>query len=389
MKKIKLMFVSHSADLGGAEKVLLDVITNLSNAFEACLVVPRKGLLTEKAHQAGIPTFIVAYRYWLVSKPFTLKYFLYVMMDLVAAIKIKALIRKLDVDIVYTNTSTVIVGAIASKLSKKPHVWHIHESIGRRNGEFQNFFFSNKFVFKIINNLSVFIITTSDAVKKQFPSGCLDKVFTVYPGFNTGSYAIKDKDNDEIKKKYGIGVGLKVISLVGAISERKGQRETILAMSLVLKKNLNCVLIISGKCSESQKRYGETLSSIIQQHGLQKAVIFTGFKEDISEIYTMTDILIVPSETEPFGRVVVEAMLFGLPVIANKVGGIPEIIKNGINGVLINSRQPQDIADAIIGLLGSPDNVRDYAREGKRLAEERFGMDKMIAGIERVIRKIR
>ena len=78
-------------------------------------------------------------------------------------------------------------------------------------------------------------------------------------------------------------------------------------------------------------------------------------------------------------------MLFGVPVIANNVGGIPEIINDGVSGVLLNSRDPSNIAKSVIGLLGAPEKCRMYASKARQEAERRFDMRRTARGIEKIL----
>ena len=388
MDKVKILFISHSADLFGAEQNLLDIIIGLDKQlFDVFLVCPRKGALEEKARKVGIRTFLLTYKYWLMREKFSWRYFLYLPINFIGIFRIKRLIDDLKIDLVYTNTCTTISGALASKICRKKHIWHIHESIGNQN-LFFNLWGTHKNVFTIIYLLSNRIVVNSNAVKLQFPEKYHDKITVIYNGFDIKSYSLNDEAKIDLRKKYGIKAENRVISVIGSISGRKGQKNMISAMPFILSKHPLAKLIIAGVSSDPKKRYERDLWNIISLRHLNDAVKFVGFIDDISEIYKITDCLVVPSNDEPFGRVVVEAMLFGVPVIATKVGGIPEIIENKRNGILIESNEPSVIANAVIDLLNNNTTAKSYIEEAKRNAVDRFGMQNMVKRIEEIIRKV-
>lgn len=382
---MKILFISHSADLGGAEKALLDILLNLDrDRFECYLVVPKNGILEERARQFGIKTFACSYKYWLMQKRFLWKYFFYIPINIISIFKIKSLIEKLNVDIVYTNTATIISGAMASKISGRPHIWSIHEVLGKRSGGFR-FFFLDKILFRIIAVLSQHIIVNSEYIKQNFPQEYRNKISIVYNGFDISQHAVKNGERAELRKKYGIDKDEIILSVIGVICDRKGQREALLAMPLLLKKNPRFKLMIIGTVFRIHNRYMKELRNIIKSNNLEKNVIFAGSIDDIAEVYKITDFLVVPSLIEPFGRVVAEAMLSGVPVIATRAGGIPEMIQSGYSGLLVDSRDPELIANAVFSLIIFPDKTKSYVENAKKEALKRFSIDGMSRNVEKIL----
>lgn len=387
MDKVRILFVSHSSDLFGAEQSLLDIMKGLDRRlFDPSLLCPRKGPLEEKARDLGIRTYLITYKYWLMRRKFSWRYLLYLPINFIGIFRIKRLIDRLGIDLVYTNTCTVISGALAGKLCGKKHVWHIHESIGNKELYF-NLWGTHKNVFRAIYSLSDRIIVNSNSVRSQFPEECRDRISVVYNGFDAAAYSINSREREELRAKYGIKDKEKAVSVIGSISERKGQKNLVGAMPLILSRCPSVKLIIAGVSTDPKKRYEDELRGIIDSNRLHDAVKFVGFVDNISEIYKITDCLVVPSNDEPFGRVVVEAMLFGIPVIAARVGGIPEIIENGRNGILIDSNEPAVIADAVVGLLNDDTAAGSYAAEARKGAAARFGLQNMVKQVEEIVRR--
>jgi glycosyltransferase involved in cell wall biosynthesis len=268
----------------------------------------------------------------------------------------------------------ILSGALGARLAGVPHVWHIREDVSH-----------HALAFRTISRLSSRVIANSAFTKLRFPPDVRDGVVTVYNGFRLEEYETRPGEKDAARKKYGLGPEDLVVSLVGNINDRKGQWESLAALPDVLTKFPNVKMVFAGECYDSNRSYQEKLDGFIAEKRLRDAVRFTGFVENVSEIYKMTDLLIVPSNYEAFGRVVVEGMLFGVPVIGTNVCGIPEIIENGKTGVLIDTREPAVLGAAIISALSDRAGLQAIAEAGRRSARERFRVETTVAGVEREI----
>jgi glycosyltransferase involved in cell wall biosynthesis len=388
MRRIKILFVSHSAEMFGAEKCLLDIMANMDRElYEVFLLCPKEGVLNDAAADLGIRTFVVPFRYWLARSRFPYRLLYYLPVNVRGIFKIKKLIEENCIDLIYTNTCTVISAAIASYIAGKPHIWHVHESIGRQTDAF-SLMLAKDLVLKIIDGLSKVIIVNSMAIRKIFPDEYGGKIRIIYNSFDVRKYDSCAAERDTIRRRYGISDDVKVISMVGSISNRKGQRNLIEAMPELLRRFPGSRVIIAGASAGPEVNYEAELHRFISDAGMEAHVSFLGFMENVSDIYKMTDLLMVPSKDEPFGRVIVEAMLYGIPVIATKVGGIPEIIEDGVNGALIDSRSPKVIAEAVTAMFNSPEISRRYALEGRKRAANRFDVNNIISQVEEVVQKV-
>lgn len=384
MKRMKVLFVSHSAELYGAERFLLEIISRLDqNAFEVFLLCPKKGILTELAAQLNITIFIIPYKYWLARKSISLRHACYLPLNIISVFKIMRLIDRYDFDLVFTNCSVVFSAAVASKLKGKPHVWHIHETLGKQPDAFRLLYFYNA-VPRIMNFLSEKMIFDSLAIRYLFWQPHSSKHCVVYNGFELNNFVREENDKELIRIKYDIPAEAKVITVVGSMSERKGQHNVALALPTLLRVFPDMKLVLSGLNPEPNE-YEKGLHRIIDENGLKDQVVLVNYKDDVSDIYKLSDLLIVPSRDEPFGRVIVEAMLYHTPVLATRVGGIPEIIEHDVNGVLLDSREPESIAKAVIELFQAPGRLNRLASEGLQSARGRFDMTVTISQIENIL----
>ena len=171
-----------------------------------------------------------------------------------------------------------------------------------------------------------------------------------------------------------------VFGLVAMIRSEKGHKHFVDAAKKVLAKVPNARFIIAG---DGQQSYVEKLRRKVQKDFLQvpAPVILVGYREDVPEIMAAIDVLVVPSLQEAQSIVIPQAFASGKPVIASNVGGIPEIVKHGENGFLVNPGDVAGLADAMVQLAESPDLRRRLGEAGLELARTQLAFDKKMESV--------
>lgn len=337
---MKILVITHTTDLSGANKSLLSIIEQLCNIIEFVVVVNDKnGLLVERLKQLNVKIIHKKYS-WIFAKPrmkiykkiirFTLdcsRYYLY------RRINYKTLkeISEYNFDMIYTNTSTVDLGAILSDKLNIPHIWHIREF-----GE-EDFGFSplvNKKYRKRILNEASSIILISKALKNKYSKYVIDdKLRVVYNGFDIEKLYCpirKNHFNNEIN-----------LLIAGQVCEAKGQHQAIAAVGKLRDKGYNVNLYIAGGVDE------EYLNKSISKYKCKEWIKVLGSVGDMYKLRDKMDIELVCSRNEAFGRVTLEAMLHGIPVIGSNVGGTVELISNGSTGLLYELGNINDLVEKI------------------------------------------
>jgi len=189
------------------------------------------------------------------------------------------------------------------------------------------------------------------------------------------------------------------LGVVAQLSPWKGQGTAIEALRLLREEGLDVHLLLIGsaKFVASATRfdnhaYVAALRGLIDDAGLQDRVSWLGEREDVPELVRALDILLLPSEEEPFGRALIEAMALGVPVLATRVGGPPEIIEDGREGFLLPPHEPAAWARAIRRIAESPDRGLEMGLAGRRRVEQAFTSDlhahAMLDVYERAIARI-
>ncbi len=169
-----------------------------------------------------------------------------------------------------------------------------------------------------------------------------------------------------------------VIGCVANLNWRKGHEYLVRAFASVVSAEPGARLLLVG---EGPLR--ETLERLTRELCLTEEVRFLGRRSDVSELLPALDLFVLPSTTEGLGVALIEAMAVGLPCVATRVGGIPEVVVDGETGLLVPARDPEALAHAILRLLSDPALGRRMGRAGQRRVQERFSIERLVADVER------
>lgn len=198
------------------------------------------------------------------------------------------------------------------------------------------------------------------------------------------------RSRDAVRQEIGIPLDAPCIGIAGNIQEWKGQRVVVEALGrLVEQPNLHCV--IAGGVHRAGAAYASELEARIAALGLSGRVHLTGFRNDIPDVMNAWDVLVHASvRPEPFGRVILEGMLLGKPVIATAAGGVPELIDDGRTGWLVPPGDAGALADCLQRVLSGPREAqalgaraRDWARDHFSLARQVAEMSEIYEGVTR------
>lgn len=294
---------------------------------------------------------------------------------------IKALLviaKKYNCDIIYAQWAipSGFIAVLTKIFHKKPVVTKIF------GAEIFPFYNKDNIISKMTKNIIRFTLRNVEKVVGNSGPTCnigekiSGKKIEILPEGVNLNFFKPDIDHYEIKKIYKLG-DYPIIFSIGRMVERKGFRYLIEAIPYVLKENPKTKLIIGGDGPERKKL--EKLSIDLE---IAENVIFPGFisNEELPKLMSIADIFVLPSivdrrgDTEGLGLVLLEAMACGTPVIGTNVGGIPYIIKNGVNGFLVEQKNSEQLAKEIIRLFDK-DLGQKIGKAGKKYVEENFHWD--------------
>ena len=375
---IRIMHVITRMVKGGAQENVLDMTVRLDpKRFESILVTGPsegpEGSLEQKAVERGADLRRIR---WLVREISPVN-------DFRAVVSLIRLIRAEKPDIVYTHTSKAgIVGRIAARIARVKVI--IHEPHGHIFTGYYGKFKSSIFVglerwFGRYANRLVMLTENERTDHLHYRIAPEDKFITIHSGVD---YVPMLNDNSELgalRTPLCIGRDAKVIGTLGRLVEVKGQIYLIDAMPAILSRvpNAHLVLIGSGPLQEELQCRATGL-------GVSANVHFAGYRKDVTACLKDIDLFVLPSLNEGMGRVLVEAMVMRLPVVASDVCGIKDLVHDGRNGRLVPAEDPKAIAEAVTEILIDPDLARRMGDEGYSVVVPDYGVETMLDQIQRM-----
>jgi glycosyltransferase involved in cell wall biosynthesis len=322
------------------------------------VVVPKKGLLKDRLQDLGVETYVLPQAWWISpTRDFGQKDGAKI--DIVERCNnIAALIRDEHVDIVHTNTSVVIEGAIAAKLTERPHIWHLHEIL--KVYPTLKPCLPLHLIYKFIELHSDVLITVTDALRKAVSEETnTDKIRVIHNGIDVVNEC---QLVPGFRKEMGISKDYVVVCAIGSVIREKGYDNFIVAAKHVLAKRKNVRFIIIGSMGDHE--FASILFREIRRSGLKEYIKFLGHRSDIARILKEIDVCVVSSQTESFGLTQLEAMGAGRPIVATRCGGPEEIVVDGETGILVPINDPEAMAEAIISLADNREKRRQMGLSG-------------------------
>lgn len=378
---INIAYVDHTGELGGAEHLLLSLLSQLpQNKVTPFLFCGAEGPFSRQAHDLGIHTEIIRLpRFYSTSWVFGNQKILNPLAVIwngislfIAAWKLRRKIQAFQIDIVQTNTVlSHIYGGMAARSLKIPCVWYFHDLV-----ETHRLFGFFTIIWRILAYIFPnWIVADSQAVLKNLSPGSHGKV--IYPG-------VSDIDEKTCKaipsllNRLDLPDTSILVGSLGRIAYVKGLDVLIEAAQIVVQQNQNIHFILFGGALFGEDNYKTKLEEKVKQFGLTEHWHWMGYDEFAKEYLKECDFIVFPSRREAFGLACVEAGLAGKAVIAASVGGIPEIIENGKTGILVQPQNSQKLAIAIIELANDPEFVALLGKNAKIRMKKLFNIKRYI-----------
>jgi glycosyltransferase involved in cell wall biosynthesis len=215
--------------------------------------------------------------------------------------------------------------------------------------------------------------------------GRAEHIRVVYNGIDPSPFeAVTASEVEKLRRELGLE-GVPVVGAFGRLTPWKGQH--VLLEALPHLPDVHALVV--GDARPEDENYAKALRQQSNDLGLADRVHFTGFRRDVPRLMHLSDVVVHTSVApEPFGRVIVEGMLAGTPVVATRGGGVLEIIHDGINGVLVPPGDAIALAEVLRGLLMDPGRARTLSRAGHVTALERFSLQAMLDGVAQQLQEV-
>jgi glycosyltransferase involved in cell wall biosynthesis len=357
---MKALFVDQYGQLGGAQRCLLDLLPALpGNGWQAMVAAPASGPLLALAVQARAEAAALPVGDYSSNRKPVSEWPRFVKESILAREAIDGLVARFRPDLIYVNGPRVLpASAFAVRRSALPLLYHCHHRLTQPAA-----------IQSVRGGLRLGRATVVSccryAVEPLLGAVAEDRVHVVYNGVRGPS----GPNPTRSPGKFRAGV-------IGRIAPGKGQLEFVRAVRQLVADGAACEFIVCGEPlfhDDEAERYFEQVRA--EADGLP--VEFLGWRDDVYEVIRTLDLVVVPSTQEPATtRVILEAYACGAPVVAFASGGIPEVVRDGETGVLVEPFTAEALAEAMLGLIGDAKRRAELSRNGRAEWERRYRLDR-------------
>lgn len=382
MKKIKVTHIITRMIMGGAQKIVLELLKRIDcSKFELSLISGVEDSLFSEAEKIGIRPILVPELVREI-KPFV---------DIKALLKISFILNNLNPDIVHCHTYKAgVIGCISSRLSGikniifTPH-GHIFEKGANIPGVPTNSItlYGLYWLTRIAQICASKITALSEADMTSQVNLHLapkHKYCIIYNGIDIDAFESPNQNEmQNFIAKFGISNFYPIIGAIGRLTAEKGHKYLISAIADVKKEYPNVLFLIVGKGELEYK-----LKNLVKKLYLEENIKFLGAVTDVPTVLNIVNIFVQPSLYESQGLAIIEAMASKKPVIATDVGGVKDVVKNGETGVLIPPGDALALSKAIVSLVKDKTKANQYSEAGYKRAREIFSINNMVKNYEKL-----
>lgn len=335
---------------GSQHQIIYSASTQAKRGHDVQIVCPKDSPLDQHAHELGLRTINVR---------------IHNSTDLPALVRLARIFHTIKPDVVHLQDAhSHAVAGPAAKLAGVPAVILSRRLDNPINGlalrwQYRHFYDA--------------VISVSDGVKQVLEDAGVmpERIRTIHSAVHDDLWQ-RTGDGERIKREFGFGPNNKIVLALAHIERRKGIETLLDAMPMVASIIPGArALVVGGGSHRPQVEHKAREMSLIG------TVIFTGFRNDIADLLAAADVVASPSYLEGCCNAVMEGMAAGKPVVGTNVGGTPEIIRHGVNGLLIPPRDAESLASALINILTHPETAEQFGKAGRQIIREHFSVDRL------------
>ena len=364
---MRVLFANHTGELAGAERSLLDLLDALGGRVSATIACPAGDLLdalrTRDHHVVEIPSTSLSFRLHPVHTPRGMSHLA------LAGLRLRRIAREVDADLIHANTERAGLAAALAGFGGPPIVVHARAPFpdGR----------AGRATAATLCRGARVILANSRFTARQFP--CANRVRVVHNPIDPSRFDPALIDPSESRAEIGLAPDDLVLAVVGYLAPVKCQDDAIRILASLKATRPNARLVVAGAtrftgaaAREDALRYETRLRELAGELGVEDDVLFIGERADVRGVLAAADVVLVPSRSEGFGRVVLETLAMARPVVATNVGGTTEIVRDGVDGLLLAPGDPKRWAEEVDRLLGNAERRGEMGANGRRRAAVDF-----------------
>lgn len=360
---MRIVYTTLNGRIAGGQMICLRILQAARRRGDAvCLVTPSRGELTDLLEREGVPVHVVP-----LGRTFQLH----------GAWRLARILKRERADLVHCHAFIpgAILARLAGGLARVPVICHLHA--------FPTFS-RNRLIRAVQLGLEQFtarfgrFIAVSNAIRDAYVAHGIpaERVTVIENGV-----AVADDLPPEGTCGTRLDEARVVIGYAGRLSAQKGLDDLINAVAELKRRGLSVHLVVAGDEHDGNGSYPAALRRRIAGGRLEADVTFAGFVPQIDAFMRSLDIFVLPSHLEALPVSVLEAMAAGRPVVATRVGGIPEVVVDGETGMLVPPHDPARLADALAVLAGDPILRTRYGRNGRDRVARCFSEPRMLEAV--------
>ncbi len=375
---MKILFLSHTARWAGAEACLYQLLRGLDpERHEALVILPENGPLQKRLDDFGVPIHFGNVVHW-IGQASTSDWSRF--SDNLTR-RVEALARRIErerCDLVFSNTSVVLEGALAASWVGVPHVWRIHEMLACHTNLRTTL--SLDIYHRLLDTLADRVAVVSRSVRSVLRPHVRDEVIEVIEN-GVAPFETPRATRAEL---CGLDASLPCVVFVGTLSEEKGVPLLGPVMQEVVRRipKAHCVLVGADAGAKAG------LEKDARSRGLEHAFRFLGFRADAQDLIARADVLVLPSKVDSLPSAVLEAMAAGVPAVATRSGGAEELIVEGETGLLVPIGDVDGIARGLVELLSDAERRQKMGERARFRARSEFSEQSYVQGFERLFNQV-
>ena len=369
---ISVLFLATFLEIGGAERTWIDLVPYLDeNQFtKQLLCFKRRGRFGQEMAARGVTV---------------IDHFMKSKYDITILWRLYRFLRKNKVQIVVTleHDDVLFWGRLAAKLARVPVCLTVVHTTNRR-GQKKTFNMLNQMMMPLTTRLIATAKGSFDHIVEQgIPES---KVHLIYNGVDVDQLVEIKKNSPLRKKDFGIPEEGKVVGMLAGFRPEKAHVNVLLpAAKEVISQYPDTYFLLVGDGVERP-----AIEAAIQQFGIEKNVVITGFREDAADVLSVFDISMLCSypQVETFSLSILESMAAGIPIVVTKVGSLDEMVFNDVNGYTVPHSNPTALAEALLKILSDDELAQKMGQASQEIAIERFHRNRMVRETEELFIKL-
>ena len=357
----RVLYLHHVVELSGAERSLRLLLRHLDRArVEPLFAGPARGALVAALAADGVPTL-----------PLPFSRLRQVGAVLLTVARLVRLVRLHRVDLLHANgPQTNVPAGLAGRLTGIPVVWHA-----------RNLVVGNMLdVDRVLAPLATRIVCNADAIRRRFAgSRGWDRSLTIINAVDTREFH-PGVPRAPFRQALGVADDGVLVGIVGRLGFGKGHEHFIGAALQLLRAGVAAQFVIVGDPLFDEDAWrADALRRAVKDAGCEDRIRFVGYRRDVPGVMRGLDVLVLASDAEPCGRVLFEAMASGTAVVATDSGGTPEIVRDGVEGLLVPPGDPDALAHALAALIADCDQRVRLGAAGVARVAAKFTIERHVA----------